>query len=163
MSSWFFLFVFRGKSVCSTHQAFKRVFTSHKGQNCVLSVEKTNCRKRRQKFSNACAVPCWILTLILYLTHVFCRWRPFFQQCAILWKWGHAPYLWSAVLLCCGLGLPGFCFSILPHIPATRGNSKGVFWASSNAEVSEMWVFIFLTECMNIHLQQAFGECLEYD
>lgn len=65
---------------------------------------------------------------LTHLAHVFCRWRPFFQQCAVLWERGHAPHLWSVVLLCCGFGLPGLCFSILPHIPATRGKSSSISW-----------------------------------
>lgn len=70
------------------------------------------------------------LIYILQIGVFLNRWRLFIQQCSVLWKWSHSSYLWSAVLLCCGLGLPKLYFSSLPYISTTRGKVLRFFWVS---------------------------------
>lgn len=82
------------------------------------------------------------------------RWRLFFQQCSVLWKWSHPSYLWSALLLCCGFGLPKFYFSSLPYIPTTRGKFIIFFWVSFKGNMLE--VNIFIAERNNVYFHKEF-------
>lgn len=77
----------------------------------------------------------------------FNRWRSLIQQCSVLWKWSHSSHLRPAVLLCCGLGLPGLYFSSLPYVSATGG--AGLCFFSGflfKKKVLEVDVFIFIAE-----------------
>lgn len=111
-----------------------------------------------------CAIFKFIICVLQIVFVYFNRWGLFFQQCSILWKWSHPSYLWSAVLLCCGFGLPKFCFSSLPYVRTTRGKSFRFLWFFFKIDSLEIviltaeshrvfchWEFVKLTKFSQLH------------